>query len=197
MDNEAGKLKALQDKKKQSSLWIQTLGNFQVWLEGELIANKDWGRDKTIQLFQYLVAARHRRGLHKEQIINRIWEEADSILVHGQRQLELLQREGKEEATVTALTNLGVAKELKEQGWKVYAVEQSDDPIWLQELDVKADAKIALVLGNEVSGVAQEVMDICDGALEVPQYGTKHSLNVAVCTGVVVWDIIKKIKFPV
>lgn len=68
---------------------VQTLGNFQVWRAGELLSNKDWGRDKTIQLFQFLLTARHRRSLHKEQIIDRLWEEVDSadqtfkVALHG------------------------------------------------------------------------------------------------------------------
>lgn len=64
-------------QRENAAVQVQTLGQFQVWLEGEAISSKGWGRDKTIQLFQFLVTARHRRGLHKEQIIDRIWEEAD------------------------------------------------------------------------------------------------------------------------
>ena len=62
-------------KKKNAELHVQTLGNFQVWREDEKISSKEWGRDKTIQLFQFLVTARHRHGLHKEQIVDRLWEE--------------------------------------------------------------------------------------------------------------------------
>ena len=63
--------------KEAASLHVQTLGNFQVWCNSELLSPKVWGRDKTAQLFQFLITARHRRGLHKEQIIDRIWEELD------------------------------------------------------------------------------------------------------------------------
>ena len=66
---------------------VQTFGNFQVWREDEKISSKDWGRDKTIQLFQFLVTARHRHGLHKEQIVDRLWEEASDknfkVALHG------------------------------------------------------------------------------------------------------------------
>jgi len=58
---------------------VQTLGNFQVWREGSAITTKEWGRDKTIQLFQYLLTSRHRRALHKEQIADRLWEELDNV----------------------------------------------------------------------------------------------------------------------
>lgn len=88
-----------------------------------------------------------------------------------------------------------VAVSLKNQGWTVLSVEQSDSPTWLQELQVPQNGKIALVLGNEVSGVDQAVMDVCDGVLEVPQFGTKHSLNVAVCTGVVCWEVVRQVRF--
>lgn len=57
---------------------VQTLGNFRVWLKEDLISSKTWGRDKTIQLFQFFITARHRRGLHKEQIVSRLWEDASS-----------------------------------------------------------------------------------------------------------------------
>lgn len=88
-----------------------------------------------------------------------------------------------------------VAMSLKNEGWTIYAVEQSDNPSWLQNLSVQKNEKVALVLGNEVMGVDQAVMDICDAALEVPQFGTKHSLNVSVCTGVVVWELVRQMKF--
>jgi len=83
---------------------------------------------------------------------------------------------------------------LKTSGYHCYAVEQSDHPTWLQEFRAPTHTPLALVLGNEVSGVDQAVMDLCDGALEVPQFGNKHSLNVAVCTGVVVWEIARQLR---
>ena len=81
------KIVELITKKKSASLHVQTLGNFQVWREDEKISAKDWGRDKTIQLFQFLVTARHRHSLHKEQIVDRLWEEASDknfkVALHG------------------------------------------------------------------------------------------------------------------
>ena len=56
-----------------------------------------------------------------------------------------------------------------------------------------AEGKTAIILGNEVDGVQQDVIDLCDGAIEVPQFGTKHSLNISVCTGIVVWDLYNKL----
>ena len=74
-------------KKKSAPIRVQTLGNFQVWRENEKISSKDWGRDKTVQLFQFLITARHRHGLHKEQIMDRIWEDGSDqnfkVALHG------------------------------------------------------------------------------------------------------------------
>jgi tRNA G18 (ribose-2'-O)-methylase SpoU len=83
--------------------------------------------------------------------------------------------------------------ELKNKGYKVYAIEQVDKSIMLPDFMPSPNQKIALVLGNEVKGVQQKVIDICDGSIEIPQYGTKHSLNVSVTAGIVLWDIFNKI----
>ena len=84
---------------------------------------------------------------------------------------------------------------LRNEGFRIIAVEQADKSIPLQEFSVNADQKYALIFGNEVSGVRDEVMAMLDACIEVPQYGTKHSLNIAVCLGVVVWEVFRKLKF--
>lgn len=78
---------------------------------------------------------------------------------------------------------------LQQQSIKVFAVEQTVDSIDLNAFASSAQTPVALVLGNEVSGVAQEVVDACDGSIEIAQYGTKHSLNIAVCAGIVLWHM--------
>ena len=83
-------------------------------------------------------------------------------------------------------------EELKKQEYKIYAIEQAEQAIMLNEFSPSQKEKIALVFGNEVMGVEQEVIDICDGVIEIPQSGTKHSLNIAVSVGVVVWDVFQK-----
>ena len=80
---------------------------------------------------------------------------------------------------------------LKAGGYEVWAVEQAEGSLALQEFDVQTDKKYDLVFGTEVKGVSQEVMNIVDGAIEVPQFGTKHSLNISVCLGVVSWEFAK------
>ena len=81
---------------------------------------------------------------------------------------------------------------LKQQGYKVLAVEQCEGSTMLQDFVRQPEEKYAVVLGNEVKGVQQQVVDMCDGCLEIPQYGTKHSLNVSVTAGIVLWHLSKK-----
>ena len=86
-----------------------------------------------------------------------------------------------------------VVKKLKESEYEVYALEQTQGSIYLSNFDANAE-KIAVVLGHEVKGVQQEVIDLCDGAIEIPQLGTKHSFNVSVSAGIAMWEIYKKMK---
>ncbi len=88
---------------------------------------------------------------------------------------------------------LETVKELQQQGIKVIALEQADQATLLQEFQPLSGTTYALVFGNEVKGVSQEVVQACNGVVEIPQFGTKHSLNIAVSTGVVVWDFWNKL----
>ena len=80
---------------------------------------------------------------------------------------------------------------LKEKGYKVYAVEQVVDSIALQNLNFNVKEKVAFIFGNEVSGVEVSTIALCDGCVEIPQFGTKHSLNIATAAGVVLWEATK------
>jgi tRNA G18 (ribose-2'-O)-methylase SpoU len=82
-------------------------------------------------------------------------------------------------------------EKLKENGYKVYAVEQVVNSISLENLTIDNDEKIAVIFGNEVSGVEQDNILLCDGCIEIPQLGMKHSLNIATAAGVVLWEIIR------
>ena len=88
-----------------------------------------------------------------------------------------------------------VIQKLKAEKIKTFAIEQVESAIFLQDFKVETDQKYALVFGNEVFGVAQEAVAICDGAIEIPQLGTKHSLNISVSAGIVVWDLFQKMHF--
>lgn len=76
---------------------------------------------------------------------------------------------------------------LKKGGYSVFAAEQTVGSVMLDEFEVEAGRRYAVVLGNEVNGVQQSVVDLCDGVLEIPQFGTKHSLNVSVAAGIFIW----------
>lgn len=91
-------------------------------------------------------------------------------------------------------TTLEAVDSLKNAGYKVYAIEQVESSIMLNSFVPEAGEKLAIVFGNEVKGVQQEVIDTSDGVIEIPQVGTKHSLNIAVSAGVVIWDLFQKLK---
>lgn len=83
--------------------------------------------------------------------------------------------------------------ELHEMGYFVYSTEQVEGSSKLQHLELNKDKKYAIVLGNEVKGVKQEVVDNSNGCIEIPQFGTKHSLNVSVTAGIVIWEFARQL----
>ena len=90
---------------------------------------------------------------------------------------------------------LSVIEKLKNESVEVFAIEQVENAIFLQNFEIDKNKKYALVFGNEVYGVNQKAIEICNGTIEIPQLGTKHSLNISVSAGIVVWDLFQKIKF--
>ena len=88
---------------------------------------------------------------------------------------------------------LEAIKELKTKGFEVLAIEQTEGSTMLNQLEINPSGKYAVVLGNEVKGVQQAVVDACDGCIEIPQYGTKHSLNVSVTAGIIIWEFASKL----
>ncbi|MEC4112888.1 RNA methyltransferase [Myroides pelagicus] len=89
---------------------------------------------------------------------------------------------------------LEVIKQLKEDGVSIQSVEQVENSVMLNEFKVQETTKYALVFGNEVKGVSQAVVDLSDGIIEIPQLGTKHSLNISVSAGIVIWDLFQQMK---
>ena len=83
---------------------------------------------------------------------------------------------------------------LRNAGFRIYAVEQADESVFLQDFTPARDEKIAIVFGHEVFGVKEEVLKMADGCIEIPQFGTKHSFNVAISAGIVLWDLSLKIR---
>ena len=83
--------------------------------------------------------------------------------------------------------------ELKTMGYTVFAIEQTEGSTMLPDLKLDKSKKYAVILGNEVKGVQQSVVDVCEGCIEIPQFGTKHSLYVSVTGGVIIWEFFKMI----
>ncbi len=90
-------------------------------------------------------------------------------------------------------STLALIQSLEDLNFVTIAVEQAENATMLQHFEAKTNRKYALVFGNEVKGVAQDVVSACNSVIEIPQYGTKHSLNISVSVGVVVWDFWTKI----
>lgn len=90
-----------------------------------------------------------------------------------------------------AETTVEAVQRLKADGYRVYAIEQVQDSIPLQQFELNQHPQVAVVFGNEVSGVDQEVIKLCDGCIEIPQLGMKHSLNISVAAGIVLWELVR------
>lgn len=88
---------------------------------------------------------------------------------------------------------IDAVKELRNEGYKIYAVEQVHGSIPLDQFEINSREKIALVFGNEAEGVSEELIQQCDGCIEIPQFGSKHSFNISVAAGIVLWELYKKI----
>ena len=88
-------------------------------------------------------------------------------------------------------TTVEAVKELQSNDYKVYAIEQVESSISLENFSITSDEKTAVVFGNEVEGVQQEVIAMCEGCIEIPQLGMKHSLNISVSAGIVLWEIVR------
>lgn len=88
-------------------------------------------------------------------------------------------------------TELAIEK-LRDKGYTIVSIEQTQNSTYLNDYEVKKDQKLAIIMGHEVNGVAQEIIDLSDDVIEIPQKGTKHSLNISVTTGVVLWDLCSK-----
>jgi tRNA G18 (ribose-2'-O)-methylase SpoU len=82
-------------------------------------------------------------------------------------------------------------EEIRDRGYKLYAVEQAKDSYKLQAISYEPDEKIAVIFGNEVTGVEQSTIEQCDGCIEIPQLGMKHSLNISVAAGIVLWELVR------
>ena len=85
-------------------------------------------------------------------------------------------------------------EELKSEGYSIIAVEQTEVSISLDRFRVKRDMKYAFIFGHEIRGVSQEIVDMSHSSLDIPQFGTKHSLNISVCAGMVIWEVFRQLR---
>lgn len=92
-------------------------------------------------------------------------------------------------------TTKAAVEYLKSKAFKVFAVEQVTEKTWLQDVEISTDEQYALIFGNEVKGVSNSVLPLVDDCVEIPQFGTKHSLNISVSVGIVVWEFFRQLKY--
>jgi tRNA G18 (ribose-2'-O)-methylase SpoU len=91
------------------------------------------------------------------------------------------------------INTLEAVNELKKKGYIIISIEQTEGAVELSEFGVEKDKRYAIIFGNEVKGVAQELVDISDNCIEISQFGTKHSLNISVSAGIVIWEFYKQL----
>lgn len=154
----------------------------------------------TADKLPFIVVLDNVRSLHN---VGAVFRTADAMLLEGVYLCGICCCPPNQEIHKTALgaeesvdwTYFADTKEairvLKEKGYTCYAVEQAHDSITLEQAaaQISRESKIAVILGHEVFGVQQEVVDACDGCIEIPQYGTKHSMNVSVTAGIVMYRL--------
>lgn len=138
--------------------------------------------------------------------IGSVFRTADAFLVHKVYLCGITATPPHKDIRKTALgatesmaweyreSTLQLVEELKAARHEIWAVEQAEGAMMLNDLKLKDDAHYVFIFGNEVKGVSQEVVDQCNGVVEIPQFGTKHSLNISVSVGVVIWDAWAKLK---
>ena len=85
-------------------------------------------------------------------------------------------------------------EQLKREGYKVYAVEQVDDSVMLHQFAAPSGNPMAIIFGNEVEGVDEALLPLCEGSIEIPQFGTKHSLNISIAAGILIWEMWRQMR---
>lgn len=142
-------------------------------------------------------------NVRSEMNVGSVFRTADAFLIERICLCGITPQPPKPEIHKTALgaedsvswqyfsSTLDAVKQLKEQGYTICCIEQVHDSIPLQNLSLDNQQPVVIVLGNEVKGVSQEVVDACDVCVEIPQHGTKHSLNISCCAAIVMWHVYR------
>ena len=144
-------------------------------------------------------------NVRSEMNVGSVFRTADAFLIERIVLCGITPQPPKAEIHKTALgaeesvawqyypTTLAAVEQLKADGYLVCSIEQVHDSVSLENLVVDSGQKLAIVLGNEVKGVSQEVVDASDLCVEVPQHGTKHSLNISCCAAIVMWHVYRQL----
>ena len=152
--------------------------------------------------FPLVVVLDNVRSMHN---VGSVFRSSDAFLISGIRLCGYTPRPPHRDIQKTALgatetvdwqyfdTTLGAVEQLKLEGYLIFAVEQVEKSIPLQEFSSQFAGKIAVIFGNEVSGIDAAVLERCDGCIEIPQFGMKHSLNISVAAGIVLWEIAGRV----
>lgn len=158
---------------------------------------------KTVQKIPLVVVLDHVRSLHN---VGAVFRTSDAFTVEHICLCGITATPPQPEIHKTALgaeetvdwtyyeRTQDAVLDLKRLGYELFAVEQVAGSTLLQDLKLDKTKKYAIILGNEVKGVQQEVVDMCDGCIEIPQFGTKHSLNVSVTAGILIWEFARMLK---
>jgi tRNA G18 (ribose-2'-O)-methylase SpoU len=169
------------------------------------LRNEELNR-KTVEEFK--VAGKHPvkvvlDNVRSQNNIGSIFRTCDAFLLEGMVLCGITSVPPHREISKTALgatesvewtyheSTLEAIRELRAQGYLILAVEQAEGSLMLHEIHPAAGERYALVFGHEIHGVSQEVVDACDAVIEIPQHGTKHSLNIAVSAGIVLWEFFR------
>jgi len=161
---------------------------------------------RSAEKFPVVVVIDNVRSMHN---VGSVFRTADAFLVNGLCLCGYTPVPPHRDIQKTALgatdtvewayydTTLHAIKQLKADGYRVFAIEQVEKSIPLQEFSFSENEKLAVVFGNEVTGVDSEALKACDGSIEIPQFGMKHSLNISVAAGIVLWELAGKRKHKI
>lgn len=156
---------------------------------------------RAAEKFPLVVILDNVRSMHN---VGSVFRTADAFLIGGIRLCGYTPRPPHRDIHKTALgatetvswqyveNTVTAIKDLKGEGYRIFAVEQVEKSISLQDFSYEKGDKLAVIFGNEVSGIEQDALNLCDGSIEIPQYGMKHSLNISVAAGIILWELVHK-----
>jgi len=156
---------------------------------------------KKVEKIPFMLVMDNVRSLHN---IGSLFRTADAFLLEGIYLCGITATPPHREIHKTALgatesvsweyreETTDAISELKEKGYMILSVEQTEGAVLLDQVQLSDNQKYALVFGHEIRGVDQDVVDMSDQCIEIPQYGTKHSLNISVAAGIVIWELFRR-----